>query len=65
MNNYELQAKYLKLKNFLNSISDISYAYKLLKEQAFANRVPVDIQIKQLEELAQQARLLLKEEIKQ
>lgn len=61
MNNseYELQAKLLKLKRFLSSVSDISYSYGILKSEAQRNNIPVETQVEKLNELVEQARQLL------
>lgn len=57
---YELQSKLLELKRFLGSISDISYSYQTLKNEARRNTVPLDLEVAKLQELAQQATQLLK-----
>ncbi len=56
---YELKAKYLQLKNFLSGVSDISYAFGILKEEARRTNVPLEQQVATLEDLMQKTILLI------
>jgi len=58
-NEYELRSELLELKRFLNNISDISFSYQQLKNEARRSNVSIASEIAQLELLVEQAKALI------